>query len=111
MSVAQGQLTSVKHGSIGEVEAGKGQIQRYADGRPTRFEFKTKFDRVPNVQITPSLPDKNGAFRNFWFYLLPNVAGSNPVDESGFYLGMFGNPGESYEFEYLAVAVYTAGDN
>ncbi|KAF4343959.1 hypothetical protein FBEOM_2066 [Fusarium beomiforme] len=106
---ATGTLTSVKHGAIGEVEAGKGKVTRYADGRPTRFEFKTKFDRVPNVQITPVFPDKNAGFRNFWFYLLPKDAGTNPVDESGFYLGMFGNPGESYEFEYLAVAIYTAG--
>ncbi|RGP71224.1 hypothetical protein FLONG3_7174 [Fusarium longipes] len=106
---ATGTLTSVKHGAIVEVEAGKGKVTRYADGKPTRFEFKRKFNGVPNVQITPSLPDKNGAFRNFWFYFLPKDAGTNPIDESGFYLGMFGNPGETYEFEYLAVGIYSGG--
>ncbi|KAI7771245.1 hypothetical protein LZL87_012748 [Fusarium oxysporum] len=83
---AQGQVRSVKHGSIGEVEAGKGVITRYADGRPTRFTFKTKFDRVPHVQITPIFIDPKSAFKNFWIYHLA-PSGDQAVDESGFYLG------------------------
>ncbi|RKL11704.1 hypothetical protein BFJ71_g185 [Fusarium oxysporum] len=106
---AQGQVRSVKHGSIGEVEAGKGSITRYADGRPTRFTFKTKFDRAPHLQVTPIFIDPKAAFKNFWIYHLA-PSGDQAVDESGFYLGCCGETGLTIHFEYLATAVYTAGD-
>ncbi|KLO78813.1 uncharacterized protein LW93_4134 [Fusarium fujikuroi] len=86
---ATGTVRDTKHGSIGEVEAGKGVITRYADGRPTRFTFKTKFDRPPRVQITPIFIDPKSAFKQYWIYHLA-PSGDQAVDESGFYLGCCG---------------------
>ncbi|KAF5648646.1 hypothetical protein F52700_962 [Fusarium sp. NRRL 52700] len=107
---AQSQVRDTKHGSIGEVEAGKGVITRYADGRPTRFTFKTKFDRPPRVQITPVFIDPKSPFKNFWIYHLA-PSGDQAVDESGFYLGCCGETGLNIHFEYLATAIYTVGDD
>jgi hypothetical protein len=64
---------------------------------------------VPNVQITPILGGQYEAFRNFWLYHL-HPTGGPAVDESGFYLGICGDTGQTINFEYLAIAVYTAGD-
>ncbi|KAF5699687.1 hypothetical protein FMUND_14648 [Fusarium mundagurra] len=107
---ATGTVRDTKHGSIGEVEAGKGIITRYADGRPTRFIFKTKFDRPPRVQITPVFIDPKSAFKQFWIYHLA-PSGDQAVDESGFYLGCCGETGINIHFEYLATAIYTVGDD
>ncbi|KAL6922503.1 hypothetical protein ACHAPO_011159 [Fusarium lateritium] len=103
---AQGQLRSVKHGHPSEIEAGKGVITRYADGRPTRFTFETKFSSVPHLQITPIFIDPKVGFKNFWIYHLA-PSGDQAVDESGFYLGCFGETGLNIHFEYLATTVYT----
>jgi hypothetical protein len=100
-----GQLWDNQHGVNGTVEAGKGQVTRYANGQPTRFTFKKPFERTPNVQITPILTNHHGAFQNFYFYLL-NPSGGPPADKEGFYLGIFSNPGNSIEFEYFATDIY-----
>ena len=84
------------------MEAGKGQITRYANGQPTRFTFKKKFENTPNVQITPILTNRQAPFHNFWVYLL-HPSGGPPTDEEGFYLGIYGNPGTTVDFEYLAI--------
>ncbi|RBQ78873.1 hypothetical protein FVER14953_13563 [Fusarium verticillioides] len=106
----EGTVWDTKHGSIGEVEAGKGVITRYADGRPTRFTFKTKFDRPPRLQITPLFIDPKSAFKEFWIYHLA-PSGDQAVDESGFYLKCYGETGLSIQSEYFATAIYTVGDD
>lgn len=100
-----GQLWDNQHGGNGEVEAGKGKIIRYSNGQPTRFNFKKKFARVPNVQITPILTNRQGKFQNFYVYLL-HPTGGPPADEAGFYLGIFSDPGVSIDFEYFATDIY-----
>jgi hypothetical protein len=94
----------------GEVEAGKGQITRYANGQPTRFTFKKEFARTPNVQITPILNNRPGAFQSFYLYLL-NPTGGPPVDKTGFYLGIFSNVGNTVEFSYFANDIYGEEDD
>lgn len=105
----QGQLFDNQHGGIGDIEAGKGSITRYANGQPTRFNFKKKFDRVPNVQITPINTNRSGKFHPFYLYLL-HPTGGPPTDEGGFYLGIWSDPGVSINFEYSAVDIYEDGE-
>ncbi|KAL4995217.1 hypothetical protein BDV10DRAFT_188244 [Aspergillus recurvatus] len=92
------------HGAICRAEGGIGHITRYADGRPTRFSFERRFDRVPHVQITPDLgADPSVGFRNFWIYFLSN---SGPaVDTEGFSLGVFTDVGHSVTFRWTAIEI------
>ncbi|KHN94834.1 uncharacterized protein MAM_07253 [Metarhizium album ARSEF 1941] len=102
-----GRLFDNQHGVIGEVEGGSGQIQRYADGKPTRFNFKKSFSRAPNLQITPILTDRQGAFHSFYLYLL-HPSGGPPVDKDGFYLGIFSDTGNKVDFQYFANSIFEA---
>ncbi|KAJ5883093.1 uncharacterized protein N7473_009979 [Penicillium subrubescens] len=95
------QLRDDLHGVNGEVEAGKGQITRYANGQRTRFTFKKPFARTPNVQITPILSNRSGAFQSFYLYLLNPTEGP-PVNETRFYLGIFSSVGNTVQFSYFA---------
>lgn len=109
-SYCLGHLWDNQHGVEGEVEAGKGKITRYANGQPTRFTFKKRFVRTPNVQITPILTNRHGPFQSFHLYLL-HPSGGPPADEDGFYLGIFGNPGTTIDFEYFATGIYEGEDS
>ncbi|QRD90603.1 hypothetical protein F9C07_2159054 [Aspergillus flavus] len=104
-----GRLWDIQHGVEGEVEAGKGQITRYSNGQPTRFTFKKRFQRTPNVQITPILTNRHGTFNPFYLYLM-SPSGGPPADEDGFYLGIYSKPGVSMDFEYFATGIYDGED-
>lgn len=64
---------------------------------------------MPNVQITPILNDGKAKFNPFYIYLL-HPTGGPPTDETGFYLGIFGNVGMSVSFEYFATDIYEDGE-
>ncbi|KAL4869926.1 hypothetical protein BDV12DRAFT_70793 [Aspergillus spectabilis] len=101
---APGHVTETEHGPIGQTEAGRGQITRYQDGRPTRFTFQHRFNRVPHVQITPDLGETpHSAFRQFWIYFLSN--GGPVVDHEGFSLGVFTDTGHTVPFRWTAIEV------
>ncbi|KAL4901225.1 hypothetical protein BDW74DRAFT_160517 [Aspergillus multicolor] len=92
------------HGAIGQAEGGIAHITRYSDGRPTRFSFERRFNRVPHVQITPDLgADPRTGFRNFWIYFLSN--GGPVVDREGFSLGVFTDVGHSVSFRWTAIEI------
>ncbi|KAL4986501.1 hypothetical protein BDW68DRAFT_178719 [Aspergillus falconensis] len=96
------------HNAIGQAEGGIGYITRYADGRPTRFSFQRRFNRVPHVQITPDLgADPSVGFRNFWIYFLSN--GGPAVDTEGFSLGVVTDVGHSVTFRWTAIEI--TGEN
>ncbi|KAL2816605.1 hypothetical protein BDW59DRAFT_153191 [Aspergillus cavernicola] len=102
MHAAEGHVSQADHGSIGQAEGGIGHITRFQDGRPTRFTFQRRFDRVPHVQITPEY-DPSVGFTRFWIYFLSN--GGPAVDNEGFSLGVFNDVGHTIAFRWTAIDI------